>query len=231
MSNAILIIGESGTGKSTSIRNLDPKETFIINVLDKPLPFKGFKQNYTKFSKDDLSGNYYSSDDYNMIIRAINYVDKNKPEIKNLIIDDWQYIMANEFMRRFSERGYDKFTQIGHNGWSTINEVTKCREDLNCFIISHSETGDNGKSKIKTIGKMVDEKITLEGMFTTVLHSIVIDGKYKFLTQIDGSHTAKSPMGMFEDKYIDNDLLLINELTKKYYNENIETKECENETI
>src|SRR6266851_2709948 len=99
MSNTSLIMGESGTGKSTSIRNLNPKETFIINVLNKPLPFKGYKSNYTKLSADGLTGNYYSSDDYQAIERLVRKINNDRPEIKNLIIDDFQYLMANEFMR------------------------------------------------------------------------------------------------------------------------------------
>src|SRR5665213_393234 len=104
MSNASLIIGESGTGKSTSIRNLNPSETFIINVLNKPLPFKGYKSFYTKISADAKTGNYYSSDDYQRIEQLIKKVNAERPEIKTLIIDDFQYLMANEFMRRALER-------------------------------------------------------------------------------------------------------------------------------
>lgn len=216
MSNATLIIGESGTGKSTSIRSLDEKETFIINVLDKPLPFKDFKKRYTKLTKD-YPGNYYTSDDALKIIKMIEFIDQHRPEIKNIIIDDYQYVMANAFMRRAMDKGYDKFTEIGQNAWKVINSSVHCREDLFFFFLSHSETDANGRVKCKTIGKMIDEKITLEGMFTTVLHSIVSDNKYKFLTQNDGSHIAKSPLGMFDNMYIDNDLSLVKSRMQNYY--------------
>jgi hypothetical protein len=215
MSNATLVIGESGTGKSTSLRNLDEKETFIINVLDKPLPFKGFRQRYIKVTKE--GGNYFVSDDYSKILSTIKFINDNRPDIKNIIIDDYQYIMANEFMRRAIERGFDKFTEIGQHAWKIIDYSVKCRDDLFFFFLSHSELYADGKVKCKTIGKMIDDKITLEGMFTTVLHTIVMDGKYKFITQNDGTHIAKSPMGMFDSIHIDNDLFQVKSSMHNYY--------------
>lgn len=215
MSNTSLIIGESGTGKSSSIRKLDPKETFIINVLNKPLPFKGYKQNY-KVLNEKGQGNYCASDDYLKIIKIIKYVNEKRPEIKNLIIDDWQYTMCNEFMRRASENGFAKFTEIGQHAWSIIKALTDCRDDLYCFVLSHSDSDANGKVKCKSIGKMLDEKITIEGMFTVVLHTQVIDGHYRFLTQFDGTHLAKSPDGMFDDQYLPNDLAFVKQKMLQY---------------
>ena len=221
MSNTSLIIGESGTGKSTSLTNLDPKETFIINVLDKPLPFRGYKKNYVRINTDGSEGNYYASDDYNKIMRVIKLVNEKRPDIKNLIIDDWQYTMCNEFMRRATETGFTKFTEIGQHAWLIIRSLVDCREDLYCFVLSHSDTDANGKYKCKSIGKMLDEKITIEGMFTIVLHTQVMDGQYRPLTQNDGSHIAKSPQGMFEDRYIANDLSFVKDQMNVYYNEDI----------
>lgn len=222
MSNTSLIIGESGTGKSTSLSRLDPKETFIINVLDKPLPFKGYKKNYIKISGwEDKVGNYYASDNYAQIIKCIKVVNETRPDIKNLIIDDWQYTMCNEFMRRATETGFTKFTEIGQHAWQIIKTLTDCREDMYCFVLSHSDTDANGKYKCKSIGKMLDEKITIEGMFTIVLHTQIRDGHYRFLTQNDGFHIAKSPQGMFEDKYIGNDLAFVKEKMNNYYYEDI----------
>lgn len=214
MSNAILIIGKSGTGKSTSIRTLDHSETFIINVLDKPLPFRGYKKLYIKATKE--GGNYFSSDNSDQIIKTIKYINNERVDIKSIIIDDFQYVMANEFMRRAMDKGWEKYTEIGKHAWEIIDFSIKCREDLSLFFLSHSDD-ESGTSKCKTIGKMIDEKITLEGMFTVVLHTHVIDNKYKFITQNDGYHTAKSPMGMFEDLSIDNDLLLVKEKIQSYY--------------
>lgn len=222
MSNTVLVIGESGTGKSTSISSLQPKETFIINVLDKPLPFKGYKKNYERIDKDCENGNYYATDNYELIVRLIKKINEKRSDIKNIIIDDWQYVMANEFMNRATERGFDKFTEIAQHAWLIVNELSKCREDINCFVLCHSELDQAGKFKCKTIGKMLDEKITVEGMFTVVLHTKVLEGKYLFLTQNDGLHISKSPQGMFEDKYIKNDLLFVKESMLSYYNEEFE---------
>jgi ABC-type dipeptide/oligopeptide/nickel transport system ATPase component len=221
MANTVLVIGESGTGKSTSIRNLDPKETFIINVVGKALPFRGYKSKYTNISPDWTTGNYVACDEAEKIIKAIEFINGRRPDIKNIIIDDFQYTMANEFMRKAVEKGYEKFTKIGQNAWMIINALSRCRDDLECFVLSHSEIDVNGKVKCKTIGKMLDDKITLEGMFTIVLHTIVEAGNYRFLTQNDGVHIAKSPMGMFEDKYIANDLQYVKQHIADYMNEDI----------
>lgn len=207
MSNSVLIIGPSGSGKSTSIRTLDSDSTYVLNVLGKPLPFRGYKKQYNVDKK-----NYYQTDDWTKIIKCIRGVNEERPDIKTLVIDDLQYLMANEFMRRASEHGYSKFTELAQHIWCVINELTNTRDDLFTFTLSHNELDANGKYKCKTIGKLLDEKITIEGMFTCVFHSMVVDDKFKFLTQNDGIHIAKTPMGMFDSKLIDNDL---NEVIKK----------------
>ena len=221
MSNTTLIIGESGTGKSTSLRNLDPKETFVINVLDKPLPFRGYKAHYKPMTKSNPEGNYYATDDFNLLLRCINAVNE-RIEIKNLIIDDFQYIMGNEFMRRALEKGFDKFSDIAQHAWSIIKALTQTRSDLYCFVLSHSDSDAQGRMKCKTIGKMLDDKITLEGMFTIILHTQIVDGEYRFLTQNNGTHIAKSPLYMFEDKLIDNDLQMVRKKMIEYFNEDVE---------
>lgn len=219
--SAILIIGESGTGKSTSIRNLNPKETFIINVLGKPLPFRSYRKNYVKLKTENgkTTGNYRSTDKWQSVVKLIKGLSENRNDIKNIIIDDFQYIMAFEFMNRALEKGYDKFTEIAKHAFEVINAAVYVRNDLNCYFLTHSDIGSDGKSKAKTIGKMLDEKICLEGLFTIVLHSLIIEGEYKFLTRNDGCHLAKSPMDMFEDKYIDNDLAYVSEKICEYFND------------
>lgn len=215
MSNTVLIIGQSGSGKSTSLRNLDPKTTFIINVLDKPLPFRGFKKNYNALAK-----NYYSTHDWAKVVNCIERVNKERPDITTLVIDDWQYILSYEFIKRASERGFDKFSDLANHGWSTMNAcTTNTRPSLTTFILAHSDMDPSGRSKLKTIGKMLDEKITLEGLFTTVLHSRIVDGEYKFQTQDDGDFLAKSPIGMFEEFLIPNDLLAVKEAVENYFND------------
>lgn len=221
MSNTVLIIGQSGSGKSTSLRNLNPKTTFVINVLDKPLPFKAFRKNYQALTKQNKDGNYYSTDDWAQVVKCIEMVNKERPEITTLVIDDWQYILAHEFMRRVSEKGFDKFSELANHGWSTINACLGTRANLTNFILAHSDVDSTGRSKCKTIGKMLDEKITIEGLFTTVLHSRVVDGEYKFQTQYDGEFLAKSPMGMFEDHLIPNDLVSVKDAVENYFNDGV----------
>lgn len=221
MSNVTLIIGESGSGKSSSIRNLNPEETFVISIIEKPLPFKLFKKNYMRLAPDGLSGNYFVSDDYSKIIKAINVINSKRHEIKYLILDDFQYLMCNEFIRRGTEKGFDKFTEIAQHTQATIQALTSCRDDLYCFVMGHNDIDDSGISRPKTIGKMIDKTLTIEGIFTVVFHTLIVDGQYKFLTKNTGSHIAKSPLGMFDNKLIDNDISHIVETMKNYYGEDI----------
>jgi hypothetical protein len=122
-------------------------------------------------------------------------------------------------MRRSSERGFDKYSELANHYWQIISMASNCRSDLLSVFISHNEIDNNGKSKVKTIGKLLDEKITIEGMFTTVLHSIVIDSEFKFMTQSDGFYTAKSPIGMFSSLLIDNDLLQVKKQIESYFDD------------
>lgn len=218
MSNTILIIGESGSGKSTSLRNLNHEETLIINVLGKPFPFKSANKKYTPMSEDRMSGNLFSTDDNSKIITIIRFVNQKRSDIKNLIIDDFSYLMTNEYMYRCMERGFDKYSEMAKNSWQIIRECNQTREDLDCFVIAHSESDDHGRIRCKTIGKVLSNKVNLEGMVTCVLHSVISDGKHKFLTQDSGTHLAKSPMGMFEDKLIDNDLSFVKSKMFNYFN-------------
>lgn len=219
MSNTTLIIGESGSGKSTSLRNLDHTQTVIINILDKPLPFRGYKAKYQPITKENPNGNYFATDDFALIVRLIRSVNESRSDIKILVIDDFQYLLANEFMRRACEKGFERFNDIAQHAWLVLKELTTTRDDLHCFVLSHSDTDQYGKIKCKTIGKMLEDKITIEGMFTTIFHALVVDGQFKFLTQNDGIHIAKSPCEMFDDKYIDNDLTFVIEKMNEYAEE------------
>ena len=195
----VLILGESGTGKSASMRNFNASELKVINVANKPLPFKN------KFES-------ISTDEYKKIIAELKM---NKKKIS--VIDDAQYLMANEFMRRATERGFDKFTEIAQNFWNLVNCVKDLPEDHVVYFLAHIERDANGNEKIKTIGKLLDEKITVEGMFTIVLKTNVTDGQFSFLTQNSGHDTVKSPIGMFPSYAIDNDLKYVDEKIRNYY--------------
>lgn len=220
MSTSLLVIGPSGSGKSSSISNLNPETTFILSVLDKPLPFKGYKKHYAPIKGwDDIEGNYLATDDWQRIVKCIQMVNKNRPEISVMVIDDMQYVLANEFMRRSAETGYSKYTEMANHYWQIINASNNTRSDLMSVFISHNEVDSNGLSKIKTIGRLLEDKITIEGMFTTVLQSVCNENGYFFMTQNEGVSTAKSPRGMFEDKHIENDLYMVIEKMKNYFNE------------
>jgi dsDNA-binding SOS-regulon protein len=215
------IVGESGSGKSSSIRNLDSEKTFIINIARKPLPFRGHKKKYVPLvqgADKKFTGNLYNTSSPDTISKVFKIIDKGMLHIKYVILDDSQYLMSFEAMDRAGEKSYDKFVQIAQHFYSILKEAMDMREDLKVFILTHSEnTGDalNPSYKIKTVGKMIDNMITVEGLFTYVLFTTNKlkddEGKilYKFITQSDGTTTAKTPMGCFSEMYIDNDLQLV----------------------
>lgn len=221
MSTSILIIGESGTGKSTAIRTLDPSETFIINIDHKPLPFKGWQKSYKSEGKDM---NYYipRSDEQKhqvtalSILNILERISSNRPEIKTVIIDDAQYLMSNEFMRRATEKGFDKFSEIGQHIFYLLDKMNFYRNNLIIFFMWHSDVGDDGISRPKTIGKLLKEKVAIEGKFVAVFHSYIRQDKYMFQTLGDETTIAKSPMGMFNTKFIPNDLKLVIDAVNAY---------------
>ncbi|MHA1832471.1 MAG: ATP-binding protein [Candidatus Baldrarchaeia archaeon] len=211
MSIPILILGESGTGKSASMMNLDKDKTLLIQVVSKPLPFKN---TWKAWDKSSSSGQIIITDRYDFIIGAIKNAESWGKEI--VIIDDFQYVMANEFMRRSSEKGYEKFTEIAKHAWEIIITSQEAA-NIRVYFLSHSETNE-GKTKAKTIGKLLDEKITLEGLFTVVLKTAVTDDGYFFDTKNSGSDTTKAPMGMFDNR-IKNDLSYVDQQITEYYGE------------
>ena len=224
MAQSVLIIADSGSGKSTAIRNLNPEETFIINIANKPLPFKGWKSKYTLVSKSNPKGNMTNASSAAGILKAMAHVNEKMPHVKNLVIDDWQYMSSFEYFDRALEKGYDKFTQIAANLAQVAKMPKDMRDDLTIFFLTHSEdsTDVNGhrKVKAKTIGKMIDNTLTLEGLFSIVLFGRVKkdeDGlEYGFDTVNNGENTCKSPMGMFKDSFIENDLQLVKDCIAEY---------------
>lgn len=222
MSKAILVIGESGSGKSTSIRTLPEEETFIINVIGKTLPFKGANKKYIKIAPDGATGNTYQSDNHAHIMKVINLINNKRLDVKYLVIDDFGYSITSDFMKKALVKGYDKFSELAHSAWEVLSLITNLRDDLFVFVMMHSDTDGSGRSKPKTIGKMLDERVCIEGMFSICLHSFCTDGQYCFLTNNHGNLMAKSPMDMFNHLTIPNDLKLVVDHVNAYLNEDIE---------
>lgn len=212
MSVATFILGESGTGKSSALRNMDPANTLLLQAVRKPLPFRAAGWKY--FDKEvSPDGNIMVTDSSADIIRLM---AKTKRSV--IIIDDFQYILANEFMRRSDEKGFDKFTDIGRHAWDILTAANNLSEDKRVYILGHTDTDDQGRTRAKTIGKLLNDKITIEGMFTIVLRTIVRDGDYYFATKNNGSDTVKAPMGLFADDLIANDLAAVDAAICEYYN-------------
>ena len=215
MSIATLILGKSGTGKSASLRNLDPADTLLIQVIRKPLPFRSSGWGY--FDRDDRpDGNILVSERWDSIIKAMRGTKR-----KVIVVDDFQYLLANEFMRRTDEKGYDKFTDIAKHAWEVMSAASDLAPDVRVYLLSHIEENEaTGAMKMKTIGKLLDEKITPEGLVTIVLRTSVEDGRYMFTTRNNGMDTTKSPMGLFDEDKVENDLQAVDARITDYYDIN-----------
>lgn len=195
-----MIYGQSGTGKSTSLRNFSPDQVGLINVSGKPLPFRSEIPSIV-------------TDDYTHIRQAL-----ASAKAKSIVIDDATYLMVDEFMRNAKMPGYQKFTDMAFNFFQLIESARLLPDDKIVYFLGHSDRDQDGNEKFKTIGKLLDEKVTLEGKFTIVLKTVVKDGKYYFQTQNNGQDTVKSPIGMFQDELIDNDLAEVDRIIREYYN-------------
>jgi len=201
----VLVIGKSGSGKSTSLRNFGEKEIGLINVSRKPLPFK------KKFEST------VNTDDYETIIKCLSKTAKN-----SIIIDDAGYLIVNMFMRGHSNAGtgnavFGFYNKVGDSFWSLVEFVKSLPANKIVYFFMHEDKNDFGDVKPKTIGKLLDEKVCLEGMFTVVLRALKTNDKYIFRTQSDGMDICKSPMQMFEELEIDNDLKLVDKTVRDYW--------------
>jgi len=227
MADVILILGESGSGKSKSIENLPSKNTFIINVVGKQkrLPFKGSASSYKEFDPATGEGNLLTSRDWGHIAKVLKYINKNRPDIRFICLDDNQYLSLFTYTSRINERDWSKFNTITVNTVDMIDLLGSLRENIMVFVLQHIENGASveGKELIqaKTLGKFIKEKLTYEGLFTTVL---LCDKEEKdngtiehfFWTKRVNS-TVKSPEGLFEDQKIKNDLWLVAKAVHNYF--------------
>lgn len=215
MSIATMILGQSGTGKTASLRKLNPAETLLIQAVKKPLPFKA--ADWLPCTKANPAGSILVTDQSATIVGAM---QRTKKPI--IVIDDFQYILANEFMRRVLDQetgnaAFAKYNEIARHAWDILMAAGALAADTRVYILAHTQTDDAGHVKAKTIGKLLDEKITLEGLLTIVLRTAVINGQYVFSTQNNGLDTVKSPIGMFETDHIDNDLAAVDSAITDFY--------------
>jgi hypothetical protein len=210
MSIAALILGSSGSGKSTSLRNLDPTKTLLIQCIKKPLPFKsaGWKKRVSM--QDD--GNVIQTSDPVMIEKIMR---KSPHDI--VVIDDYQAVLINEILGRSSEHGYTKYTDVAKGAWNIFNAAGDLADHRRVYIMAHTRTDEFGNIRMQTVGKLVDSTIVPEGYFTIVLRTEVTNGNYKFLTQTNGQDCSKSPMGLFKDLHIDNDLAQVDQDIQDFY--------------
>ena len=227
----LCIYGDSGTGKSTALRNLNPENTFIISTTGKPLPFRAWRKKYIPFTINketkEVSGNYYVSSNWEAILKILKIINTKMPNITTVVVDDTQYIMSYEFVDRATEVGYGKFSELAQHLMTILRYAEQMREDCTMCFLTHCEntgTEIDPKYVIKTIGKLLSEKVTLEGLFTYIFFTKVEEGddgrmQYKLVTNNDGQCLAKTPMGMFEELEIDNDLAQILQIIKEYNEE------------
>jgi len=215
MSYPVLILGESGTGKTASLRNLTPEHCVMIQSVKKPLPFRS--AGWKRYDSATKEGNVFVTDKSEKIVRIINGTTAHI-----IIIDDFQYIMANEFMRRVLDKesgnaAFAKYNEIARSVWDIINAAAQAGDVKRVYMLSHTQNSEDGNVKIKTIGKLLDEKITIEGMFTMVMRTHVNQGEYLFSTHNSGHDTVKTPLGMFADDYIPNDLKAVDAAITDFY--------------
>lgn len=203
MAQKVLIMGESGTGKSTSLRNCDPATTAVVNPVGKPLPFK----NHFEMLNNETDAR-----------KIVKYMKEQCAAGKKLlVVDDFQYILAVPYMNRIKETGWDKYNDFGANYFEIIDCCKDLPDDVVVVYMTHLETLDNGLTTVKLIGKLLREKITIEGLFTVVLRTGVNEAKYYFYTQNSGKDTVKSPLGMFPAYAIENDLNYVVDKIRNYY--------------
>jgi len=228
LNNVILLLGDTGTGKSSSVRKLDPSKTFYINIKNQPLPFKSSGYN-TCVSQPEFSGNMFVPDTsdpmcYQKINSTLRFISDKQPQFNSIVIDDFQFIQGEDYMRRCTNTvGSDVFKmykELAQHPFLIIKQAIALRKDLDVFILSHTEERD-GIVKMKVIGKMLDSVAPFESLVNIVLHSLIVENdgvlSYKFLTNRTQTYLAKSPIDMFSELYIDNDLQAVKNVIGEYY--------------
>lgn len=210
MAHKVLILGSSGAGKSTSIRNLNPDETFIIKAVEKQLPFKKSETLYNSENK-----NIFTTQKINSVLSMLDRIEKNS-KVKTLIIDDFNYLLTFGYKEKAVEKGYQKFETLAFGIIDIFSKIDTMRNDLIVYVMAHTQKDQDGKLSMKTIGKFLDDKVVIEGLFSMVILALGSEGDYKF--KVNGIDPAKTPIEMFATDEIENDLTLINKAIKEYFN-------------
>jgi hypothetical protein len=219
MGMPVLILGESGSGKTSSLRNFDRKDVLVFSVSGKRMPFRK-KMNVINV-RDQSPAERYDT--------IIDMMGKYQDKVKTFVIDDSQYLMAFEEMDRVYEKGYGKFTELAKHFLDLISAIKSLNDNVIVYLLHHAQETDSGKVKAKTIGKMIDDHITLEGLFEIVLMAVHDEGGYHFITNGIINTSAKSPIDMFEQGIVDNDLKMVNEKIREYYEISLDKGETVNE--
>jgi len=209
MGRFILIYGKSGSGKSRSLKNFGEDEIFLVNVIGKELPFR----NRFKYVS--------TTDDLNTIIAGL-----HRMPCKTAVIDDAGYIMTSQFMAGHSQpkkgaSSFDLYNDIADGFWNLIREIKALPDDVNVYLIMHEETNDYGDTRLRTIGKLLNDKVCIEGMSTIVLRCVTVSKDHMFRTQTDGSDITKTPEDMFAEATVENDLKAVDDAIRQYYSEEV----------
>ena len=226
MSNVICLAGLSNTGKSTSLKYLEPSETFIVSCTNKQLQIPGFRKKYIKVSIEDnkLVGNWLVSNDYARIAKILKVVSQSRPDIKTVVIDDLNYLLSNEIMNSAEEKGFEKFTRQAKNYYDIINNAQNLRDDLTVVMISHIINDGTDMEpfwKLYTSGKMLDKTVNLDGLFSYIIYTDKYvdendEVQYRFMTRTNGNDTCRSVSGCFADKYIEPNMKLVIDTINKF---------------
>lgn len=228
MSNCICLAGLSNSGKSTSIKYLDPTSTFIVSCTNKQLQIPGFRKKYPKFEIKDNKpiGNWYISHNYEQINKVLQVISKYRTDIKVVVIDDINYCLSGEIMDNALVKGYEKFTLQAKNYYDLIMNAQSLRDDLTVVLISHiinDGTDMDPAWKMYSSGKMLDKTVNIDGLFSYIIYSerFIDDNsevQYRFKTKTDGNDTCRSVAGCFEEKYIEPNLALVIDAINKFEN-------------
>ncbi len=229
MSNVICLAGLSNTGKSTSLKYLNPEETFIVSCTNKQLQIPGFRKKYPKVTivEGKLVGNWYVNTDYEKITKILQLVNLKRSDIHNIVIDDLNYLLSNEIMEHAMEKGYEKFSQQAKNYYDIINLAQSLRDDLTVVIISHivnDGTDIEPAWKLYSSGKMLDRTVNLDGLFSYIIYTDKFvdendEVQYRFRTKTNGNDTCRTVAGCFADKFIEPNMQMVVDTINKFENE------------